>query len=57
MRHYHISYNIKGIDKKMKKIIKANKSLNLSNYNSFADYLQNANIQTDSEQSDLEEIE
>lgn len=32
VRHYQIIYNLKGIDKKMKKIIKANKMPNLSNY-------------------------
>ncbi|CAD8191193.1 unnamed protein product [Paramecium octaurelia] len=59
IRHYYISFNLKGIDKKMKKIIKANKLPNLSKYNSFSDFLQNNHqmFASDTEQSDLEELE
>lgn len=39
IRHYYISYNLKGIDKNIKKIIKANKLPNLAKYNSFQDFL------------------
>lgn len=59
IRHYHISFNPKGIDKKIKKIIKAQKLPNLAKYSSFQDFLQTGHTMfaSDTEQSDLEEIE
>ncbi len=39
MRHFQILFSVKGIDRKMKKIIKANKLPNLNKYNSFSDFL------------------
>lgn len=59
VRHYQIIYNLKGIDKKMKKIIKASKMPNLAGYQNFSDFLTKGHqmFNSDTEASDIEGAE